>query len=285
MQTAKPLAPVPVGPVTLQQVRDAWPEILERVEKAKRSSWMVVFASQARALKDDVLTVAFQSETDAARFKEQQQGAAESVSEHLRRAILDVLGIRVKFIARVESGGPAEDLAPPPEPEYDGPGDPYDRGTTEAPPAPPPVVDRPTQPAAPRPQPEPVRSQPATGGWSVVQIPRSEPSQEDSSPVGNAGPASPPAPVPEPVEGSLPSPEGAVGPGSGIGGLASGPVPSSASKKETAPATRQGPQRPPAPERAPDERRRYGESVVREILNASFIEEQKIAPPTQRPEF
>jgi DNA polymerase-3 subunit gamma/tau len=67
---APPPAPAParVGPLTLQQVRDAWPEILERVEKSKRSSWMVVFASQARALKDDVLTVAFQNESDAARF-------------------------------------------------------------------------------------------------------------------------------------------------------------------------------------------------------------------------
>ena len=87
--------------VTLQQVRDAWPEILELVEKAKRSAWMVVFTSQARALSGDILTLTFPSETDVANFR-QPPVAGEGVSEHLRRAILDVLGIRVKFIARVE---------------------------------------------------------------------------------------------------------------------------------------------------------------------------------------
>jgi DNA polymerase-3 subunit gamma/tau len=281
-----------VGPLTLQQVRDAWPEILERVEKSKRSSWMVVFASQARALKDDVLTVAFQSETDAARFKEQQQGAGESVSEHLRRAILDVLGIRVKFIARVESGGPVEDLAPPPEPEYDEAGDPYDRGPVEAPPVSAPPAERPSQPAArpqqapeparrsPAPEParsqpaaEPARTQPATGGWSVVQIPQSEPASDDPAPSGATRveePRRPAAPAAEPVEAPRPVSEPAERP-----------------TGAATPPPRQAPQRPPAAaERpAPESPRRYGESVVREILNASFIEEQKIAPPPQRPEF
>jgi DNA polymerase-3 subunit gamma/tau len=286
-------APVRVGPLTLQQVRDAWPEILDRVEKTKRSSWMVVFASQARALNGDVLTVAFQSETDATRFKEQLQGAGESVSEHLRRAILDVLGIRVKFIARVESGGPVEDLAPPPEPDYE-PSDPYDPGPVEAAPVIPPAAERPAPPSgrpqtAPQPRAEPqrpaaqppraaeppksappapeaARTQPATGGWSVVKIPQPEPSGDDVAPAGSAVPrtepprqSTPPAPTPAP--------------------RAVPPTP-----PQQSPAPSQAPQRPQA-ERSPDERRRYGESVVREILNASFIEEQKIAPPTQRPEF
>lgn len=331
-------APARVGPLTLQQVRDAWPEILDRVEKSKRSSWMVVFASQARALNGDVLTVAFQSETDATRFKEQQQGAGDSVSEHLRRAILDVLGIRVKFIARVESGGPVEDLAPPPEPEYE-PGDPYDAGpvdvppiaeaTTAAPPArtpapqsfpaapaPPAQEKRPAaQPASVPPPAEPARTQPATGGWSVVQIPQSAPGG-DEPPTERGGRGTPPrqaaspartqAPraTPSPTRGTAAPSREAPAAGQGTeavpsAGSGTGPGPSTSAGTGTGPSTGSGAEAPSsappgaarrsAPHqqqgRAPDERRRYGESVVREILNASFIEEQKIAPPPQRPEF
>ncbi|MET0990438.1 MAG: DNA polymerase III subunit gamma and tau, partial [Glaciihabitans sp.] len=89
------------APVTLQQMRDSWPEILELVKRDKRSAWIVVFSSQARALAGDVLTLTFPNENDVADFK-QPPADGEGVSEYLRRAILDVLGIRVKFIARVE---------------------------------------------------------------------------------------------------------------------------------------------------------------------------------------
>jgi DNA polymerase-3 subunit gamma/tau len=89
-------------PVTLQQVRDSWPEILDLMEKEKRSAWMVVFPAQARAINGDVLTLTFPNEKDVAEFR-QPPATGEGVSEHLRRAILDVLGIRVKFIAKVEA--------------------------------------------------------------------------------------------------------------------------------------------------------------------------------------
>ncbi|RII89411.1 DNA polymerase III subunit gamma and tau, partial [Clavibacter michiganensis] len=57
-----------------------------------------------RALAGDVLTLSFVSANDAERFKE--RGApGQGVSDILRTAILDVLGIRVKFIARVEPHG------------------------------------------------------------------------------------------------------------------------------------------------------------------------------------
>jgi DNA polymerase-3 subunit gamma/tau len=97
-------APVkaPVGPVTLQQLKDSWPEILEAVQAAKRSAWMVVFTSNVRALDGDVLTLTFPSEGDVASFR-QGPGSGDNVSEHLRAAIQQVLGIRVKFIARVDN--------------------------------------------------------------------------------------------------------------------------------------------------------------------------------------
>ncbi|MDQ4138096.1 MAG: DUF2242 domain-containing protein, partial [Actinomycetota bacterium] len=68
------------------------------------------------------------------------------------------------------------------------------------------------------------------------------------------------------------------------GSASSVPAPAPVAQPDPASGPRQAPRRP-QPEHAPDERRRYGESVVREILNASFIEEQKVAPPAQRPEF
>lgn len=128
-------APPVVGPVSFQQLRDSWPEILEVVRDAKLNAWMVLQTAQARALKDDVLTVSFVSENDANSFKQANPGG-DSVSEHLRSAILAVLGVRVKFIARVESAAaaPSDEEAP--------------------------------EPSAPDVEP---------GGWAVAAIPSSEP--------------------------------------------------------------------------------------------------------------
>ncbi|MFJ4296577.1 DNA polymerase III subunit gamma and tau [Curtobacterium sp. NPDC089689] len=92
----------PVGVVGFQQMRDAWPQVVEHVQRAKRSAWSVVVTAQVTALRDDVLTLTFPSQQDVASFKEMSDPSA-SVSELLRAAIVDVLGIRVKFVAR----GPA----------------------------------------------------------------------------------------------------------------------------------------------------------------------------------
>jgi DNA polymerase-3 subunit gamma/tau len=101
--TAQPATPA--APVSLQQLKDAWPQILELVQKAKMSAWTVVYTSQVRALEDDVLTLSFVSQNDVDSFK-QPAGAGDGVSEILRRAIQELLGIRVKFIARAEAAAP-----------------------------------------------------------------------------------------------------------------------------------------------------------------------------------
>lgn len=94
----------PVGPVTLQQIRDAWPEVLSSLQRTKRSAWMVAFTAQVRDFRDgDVLVLAFPSEHDVAGFRGGAPG--QSVSELLREAIVDVLGVRVKFVARVDGAG------------------------------------------------------------------------------------------------------------------------------------------------------------------------------------
>nr|WP_246865397.1 DNA polymerase III subunit gamma and tau [Cryobacterium sp. BB307] len=222
-ESAKPVvskpAPAPAASptdVTFDQLKDAWSQIVEAVGERKRTAWAVVFTAKPMGLKDDVLALAFPSENDVAGFR-QPQAAGESVSEILRQAIVDVLGIRVKFIARVDAGAKPQRTEPP-----------HDD-------VPPPAEE-------PEPAPE------EHGGWAVAQIPDSEPPAERRAPAPAAAPtaAAPPtaAATPAPTKPNRP----AAAPG------ASGARPSN----------------------VPPPRQRYGESVVRELLNASFIEEQPI---------
>ncbi|WP_108249589.1 DNA polymerase III subunit gamma and tau [Planctomonas deserti] len=96
-----------VAPVTLQQLKDSWPQVVEVVQKAKRRAWMVAVTATPRALTEDyVLTLTFPSQNDADSFK-QRSAPGDGVSDYLRNAIQEVLGIRVKFIARVDGPPPA----------------------------------------------------------------------------------------------------------------------------------------------------------------------------------
>jgi DNA polymerase-3 subunit gamma/tau len=165
-----PPAPAPAAPVTLQQLRDAWPEILEAVQKTSRSSWLVVYTATPRALAGDVLTLAFRSQNDVAGFRP-RPGATESVSEHLRTAIADVLGLRVKFLPRVEEAAPQA-------------GDPT---STDEPPA----------AAAEAPEPPAPRAQIDADGWAVVSIPSSDDEEKPAS--STPAPATPPPATPAPA--------------------------------------------------------------------------------------
>ncbi|OOB89158.1 DNA polymerase III subunit gamma/tau, partial [Rathayibacter sp. VKM Ac-2630] len=109
---AAPSAPVlpaaaEEGPITLQRMKDSWPEILEVVQKARMTAWLVAYTAQVRALKDDVLTLSFPSQNDVDSFKMAGTAGQPGVSEHLRQAIQQVLGLRVKYIARVEPSAAA----------------------------------------------------------------------------------------------------------------------------------------------------------------------------------
>ncbi|MDR6904847.1 DNA polymerase-3 subunit gamma/tau [Agromyces sp. 3263] len=117
-------APRPVGPVTLQQMRDAWPEVLASLQRTKRSAWMVAFTAQVREFRDgEVLVLAFPSEQDVAGFRGGAPG--QSVSELLRSAINEVLGVTVKFIAKVEGAtrgdAPVDVSSSAPEPSAPAP--------------------------------------------------------------------------------------------------------------------------------------------------------------------
>jgi DNA polymerase-3 subunit gamma/tau len=200
----------PASPVTLQQLKDAWPEILEFVQRAKMSAWTVVYTAKVRALDGDVLSLAFVSQNDVDSFK-QPQGSGEGISEYLRKAIVEILGLRVKFTARVE-GPEAETVAPKKAvvPE---------NGQTPAPDA---------------------------AGWAVASIPESEPAL--------------PAPAKAAPRSKRPS----------------------VSLVEPDPATDEPRAAEPDPAKdvatTASPTSRYGESVVRELLGASFVEEHDLAP-------
>ena len=151
-----PVEVEPAPPVTLQQIRDAWPEVLEIVKKTKRTSWTVLFTSIPRAYTDDVLTVAFPNEADVASFR-QPHGPGESVSEQLRGAIHEVLGVRVKFLTRHEAA--ADDPKPAPaEPDDSAPANPVVE---------PAVPENPLPPAA---------------EWNVIAIPGQTPAEKPDAP-------------------------------------------------------------------------------------------------------
>ncbi len=142
-----PAAPtVPVGPVTLAQVKDAWTEILEVVKNARLNAWMVVFTARPLELRDgNVLVLSFASQKDVDALK-QQAAPGQGVGELLKKAFVQVLGIEPAFIARVDAAAAAQHAVPP-------------ALSTEEPPA----DDFPPTEG---------------GGWAVASIPDSEPMPE-----------------------------------------------------------------------------------------------------------
>ncbi|MFF2488790.1 DNA polymerase III subunit gamma and tau [Microbacterium sp. NPDC058062] len=222
---AAPVAtpPVPAGPVTLDRLQQAWPQVLAQLENVSRSSWMLASGARTVALDDDVLTLAFSSQSDVAKFK--QLAAGKGPSEDLRQAILAVLGIRVKYIARHDaaagSGGSAG-TGGPAAPAPSGPGREAPRQaaapeaaatrTAAAPPsgsrpaqaaaprasapvapASAPAAPRATAPTAPRPTVQataPASAAPVTD-WAVAPIP-----SDDDAPPPDPGPAAFPVETP-----------------------------------------------------------------------------------------
>ena len=185
-------------PLTADQLRHAWPQVLSVLERAKRTAWLVATNATVRGFDGEVLALGFPTQGDVEAFR-RPLGPGESVSEHLRAAILEVLGVRVKFIAKAD-GGPASQSV---------------QVVTEALP----VADRPAPPSEPeRAAPRRVESQPpveaedpapedpgAVLDWEVAPIPGS--GVAPSEPARSAVPA-PPVPgraaVPAPPEPSPP---------------------------------------------------------------------------------
>lgn len=100
-------APAGIGGVTLTQFKDSWPNILTIVNKKSKAAWMVAFALSVVDFTGDVLTLKFLSQKDLDSFKN-----ASGASEVLRGAIMDVLGVQVKFKAQIDAKAEAPVATP-----------------------------------------------------------------------------------------------------------------------------------------------------------------------------
>jgi DNA polymerase-3 subunit gamma/tau len=256
------------GPITVRRVRDAWPEVLARLEDISRSSWLIASAAEVVALQDDVLTLAFQSQADVTKFK--QLSAGQGPSEDLRQAIMAVLGIRVKYLAKHEAGSGGAKAAQPPAPA--------------APPS------APARAAAPVRATVSAAAAPVTE-WAVASIPA-----DAGEPVDHST-SSPGAPLAVDVE-----PEDAADEAARVRTATLAPVREGdvlpADEVEPSFETDDGDAEPgsdadvPVPPvvvpplaRAAQTRndgvQRYGEAVVRQVLGANFVREEPYEPPTR----
>jgi DNA polymerase-3 subunit gamma/tau len=88
-------------------VRDAWSDVLSKVNKQSKSAWMVAFSLTVVDFADEILTLKFLSQNDLDAFKN-----ASGASDILRKAIFDVLGVQVKFKAQIDATPPTPPVAP-----------------------------------------------------------------------------------------------------------------------------------------------------------------------------
>lgn len=254
-------APSPAGPFTVQRMRDAWPEVLGRLQDLSRSSWLLAAGARVVDLDDDVLTLSFASQSDLAAFK--KRGAGTGPSEDLRQAILGILGIRVKFIAKHDGDGPGDTRPPAPD---------------AAPPAP---ARRPTA----------ASTAPVTE-WAVAPIPAGPVEPDEPAPSAVVAPGAmaqfavddepeDAAPAARPVATIALAREGDVIPDAD---------PRDAEAEDDAddlPAPEEPRDAPVPPVVAPRITptrpgvQRYGEAVVRQVLGATFVREEPHQAPTR----
>ncbi|WP_353828648.1 DNA polymerase III subunit gamma and tau [Agromyces sp. SYSU T0242] len=310
--TPAPAPTHPVGPVTVEQVRDAWPEVLASLQRTKRSAWMVAFTAQVLEYRDDdVLVLGFPSESDMGSFRSGPTG--QSVSDLLRAAIAEVLGVRVKFLGRVGSraAAPEEPGAPHPAPSSESGGSPANAaagrssGPTQAEPGSGGASSRNSPrdgggagtradaPAGRAPAPASAPNAPVDS-WATVSIPASDPTATESSASAAARPtasAAQPAAASSrtalaerpgsPAVDDVPPPDDAdAPPPDDEPDFDPGPDPGAGPVAEARPASRAATTARPEPEAARGDRRsgapaiqRYGEAVVRDLLGATFLEE------------
>jgi DNA polymerase-3 subunit gamma/tau len=283
-------------------MRDAWPEVLARLETISRSSWLIATVARVAALDGDILTLSFQSQGDVAAFKKRTAGSGPS--EDLRQAIQGVLGIRVKYIARHDSD----------EPGGDGPSAPAGPSVT-----PPTAAREPERPSEPPRQNASSASRASASApvteWAVAAIPADAPvSTEPTASAGRARPApsasfgapatatslaapvvDAPAQFPvddEPEDAAslaartsvaTPARDGVVLPPAEVAPSIEPDEPDDPADEETFPVDAPVPPviAPPVRSAAPAGIQRYGEAVVRQVLDARFVREEPYERPTR----
>ncbi|MGV8852159.1 MAG: DNA polymerase III subunit gamma and tau [Rhodoglobus sp.] len=270
-ELSTPAAAPRTTPVSIQQVKDSWPEILDVVQKLKRTAWMVVFTAKPLELRDDkILVLSFPSERDVEALK-QRSAPGEGVGDYLKKAFVHVLGFEPALMARVEGTSTAPPASPPKSPEPQ-PSEPQPTAPRDAAPQTSASSGRPSQPSAPAVDegPEPEEPAPAEdrepGGWAVAAIPESEP-EPDSDPSAARSGAAAKSSVKEREQQATQAAKKPTADRLAEAAAAAPPAPPESLAKVAMSATA-----------AQMDRSRYGESVVRELLNATFIEEEQVAP-------
>ena len=98
-----PLVSDVVAPaVTWAMMKNSWEEIKSTLSNASRAAWLVVHSQTPVAFDGQVLDILFANEHDKNVFKD---GGQNSPSELLRKAIFEVLGVRVQYRAAVSTAG------------------------------------------------------------------------------------------------------------------------------------------------------------------------------------
>ena len=282
-------APAPQGgPLTHEAVTAAWDTILGRLQGISRDSWLVV--SEARILgvrPGDILGLGFSNEGDLAKFKTRTPEGG--ISEDLRSAIQAVLGVSVKYVANLAPAQAAREGGSRPQagqnPAEPAPADP-DPARAAAPSASP-YDDVPPEPDDYEPYPGEDSYAPAPQARTAPAASRPAPPRDvPATPVSNWTIASIPNPGHVPVLAVDDDPEEAAVPASARvatlereGEVLPTEVPIDA---EDGPAV-------PLRQAVTVQRRviqtdgaqRYGEAVVRQILEARFLHEEPYEPPTR----
>jgi DNA polymerase III subunit gamma/tau len=96
---------------TTQGFKASWQQILDTLAKQSRSAWAVAFTTKVLDYNNEVLTLLFQSQKDVELFKG-SQGAAEV----LRQVIFEIVGVKVKYKAKVADEVSLAPVAPVIEP-------------------------------------------------------------------------------------------------------------------------------------------------------------------------
>ena len=115
---AAPQAMPALAPITFDMFKSSYSDVLDKLAGMSRLAWAVILPQTLLAFDGEILDIAFNSEADLASFK---NGGTTSPSELFRRAINEVLGVQVKYRAKVASSNEApktEQIAQvPPQPE------------------------------------------------------------------------------------------------------------------------------------------------------------------------
>ena len=94
--------PVGVPAVSWDVMQSSWGDVMTKLASISRSAWQVVLPQTPVGFNGEVLDIRFANEHDMKVFKD---GGTSSPSEVLRKAIFEVLGVRVKYRAVAANTG------------------------------------------------------------------------------------------------------------------------------------------------------------------------------------